>query len=638
MENGSLRAEDFEVEIALEVESYVLQVSFSAIFYSIYIRNSGSKCIDLPETIVFDQMVLTRWLQSTAFELYDTNLLTLERILLSVIEFLRYSVCAACRLMQRDVDLVILCCQHADVEYVIVLDVELSKEGFVNKAALAALVDVVINRVARKFQKRICASWSYRQQLAPVSHVDIRFVELGIAQDADVALVTEEVAGDRNMTRVPAIFVHVHIDLRCMWAVEIVLREVPVKVVVVLLDEGLHEVKVVVVEAASWYLDNICASIDIYCGSPLHIAVGIVVVDHADYLEAVEQWPSIILGKCAVLNSGLSVADKVDGSFHLRILEVQVMKLQLVDCILTCIFKPFVALIKASWFSHRRYLVLADVLVVMCNEIESMVSHRKDIEERQFMLNLEDRVRTSIVQEQWVYNAYCRGLDVLEVDGRGSLSCVVLSEFAICDADVPWASLLSMLFADSIFESGFERFVFLLFFQLVASIVLICRWPWNCLIADGAHPLLRFVICSLCFLWRWLRLVGYLRRARCVPIGGTFSFDFDPRPLLDLGSLIGFLAKLLWVICFLYCLVLKGCFTIKHWFEHFQDHSSMLLFYLLLFNRRQSTHVKLNWVSFWNRVEFFNLLCKGLLWSLPGPHYVLVVSRQHDLHTCANII
>ena len=112
-----------------------------------------------------------------------------------------------------------------------------------------------------------------------------------------------------------------------------------------LLDEILHEVDVVVVEVAFRYLDDIRASVDIYCGSPLHIAVRIVIVDHPHYLEAVEQWSSIILGKCTILNSGKLVADEINCSFHLRILEMQIMKLQLVVRILSSILEPLVALV-----------------------------------------------------------------------------------------------------------------------------------------------------------------------------------------------------------------------------------------------------------------------------------------------------
>ena len=41
----------------------------------------------------------------------------------------------------------------------------------------------------------------------------------------------------------------------------------------------------------------------------------------------------------------------------------------------------------------------------MCDEVESMLPHRKDIEERQAMLNLEDRVRISVVVEKRVDDA-----------------------------------------------------------------------------------------------------------------------------------------------------------------------------------------------------------------------------------------
>ena len=121
--------------------SYVLQISSSSSLF-LYISNGGSKRIDFPEAIVLDQVVLTRRLQSIAFELHDAYLLTLERIFLGIIKFLGWR-----RLKYGNEDFVVLCRQHAHVEYVIVLNTELSKEGFVNEAALAILEDVVINCV-----------------------------------------------------------------------------------------------------------------------------------------------------------------------------------------------------------------------------------------------------------------------------------------------------------------------------------------------------------------------------------------------------------------------------------------------------------------------------------------------------------
>ena len=116
------------------------------------------------------------------------------------------------------------------------------------------------------------------------------------------------------------------------------------------------------------------------------------------------------------------------------------------------------------------------------------------------MLNFKYGVRASVVEEERALNADCRGLNILKVDGRGPLSCVVLSEFAVFNTYGPWACLFSELFMDSVFNSGIERFVSLISSLPQALIIDTCWLLRNFLTIDVAGLVLLFVVGFRCLL------------------------------------------------------------------------------------------------------------------------------------------
>lgn len=221
-----------------------------------------------------------------------------------------------------------------------------------------------------------------------------------IAKDLHVVLISKSIIEDSDLRSRPRAQVglrHLEIDLRRVGTAEIVWREEVIQISVTSLHEVLEKIQSIIMEKT--ICDLHIRSLLLYengTGS-LNGTTSVLLIFpgyHSNNLNAIQDGSSVVLGECAVLNLGRVNLIHVDGSFHVRILQVEHMVLEIIWLFKICSSSCIVLLHEAVWPPYRSYLISARgiycfVLRPVSEVIERMLLHRQDFIEGKHMFALK---------------------------------------------------------------------------------------------------------------------------------------------------------------------------------------------------------------------------------------------------------
>ena len=227
-----------------------------------------------------------------------------------------------------------------------------------------------------------------------------------VTKDLHVVLISKSVIEDsdsRSRLGAQVGLRHLEIDLRRVSTAEIVWWEEVIQIFVIILHKVLEKIQSIIMEKTicNLHVRSLLLLYENGTGS-LNRTTSILLLSlgyHSNNLDFVQDGASVVLGECAVLNLGSLNSIHVDGSFHVWVLHVENMVLEIIWLFEICGSSCIVLLHEAVWPPYRSNLISTCGMRHMGEVIERLLAHRQDFIEGQLMFALKEGEATSVVTE-----------------------------------------------------------------------------------------------------------------------------------------------------------------------------------------------------------------------------------------------